>query len=284
MSETFKVVPTPNPEKWAFVVKVSTQELRPGMEPKVGSKYEDIGIGERKRVGEGWGDYRYAETRPSQDDGMIELLFVPPDLPTELDEDGLPKPFRVTPSETQYNNWPPFLETNPRTGNQIDFVSDNDGFPITYTRGAAGSGNYVNTVTPRVHVDYLLRPQWNGATRIEKREYLTSKPLPAEMLATNVPIPNTIRFELLADLNPDVREITCLHGEITIPSLGSISTDNGSTQGYKGALLQGRNYAETNMTEWETHVYSVDQQYENGFYYTQIMVAFAPPMEPLTTD
>jgi len=276
MSETWKLVPTANPEQWSFVVKVSTQDLRPEMQMKIDTPYKEVQIGERKRVNEGWGEYLYKETTPSQDDGFIELLFV---APPNKDANGdlvQPTPYRSTPSFESNVPWPPVLEELPN-GKYIDFNEDNR---IPFQAVGGTEDKYI----PRTKITYNLRPAWQGLTLVITEEYLSSVPWTVDQLAVDQPSPQEVRFELFAQNAQDVRVIPpCLHGDIEMPALGGVTTYpyGGGDEGYRPAVDNPMTFLATNHEEWQPYRVRASQEYSNGVYRITIATAYPPNTDDL---
>lgn len=269
MSETWKLVPTADPQTWSFVVKASTLDLRPEDQPKLDTPYEDIGFGERKRCNEGWGKHIYKETRPSQDDGMIELLFVKPLAVDANSKVSPPIPFRSSWNNESGIDWPPVLERLP-SGKIIDFTSDND-FPFSKLIGAE------TKTTPRILVDWAWRERFQGFTRVRTDIYLSPVPWGPTTMDFDKPLPQPVQWNQTTTTE---RFEACLHGEIVIPAFGGVTTDSGDPS---PPPTTGKVIPATNMVGWQDRWIMKDQQYVNGQWVITFKWAIAPDRHPITT-
>lgn len=276
MGETFKIIPTEDPSTVSFMVKVSTQELRPEMMPSVGTAYRDIKLGERKRVNEGWGEYQYA-AMTSTDDGFVNFIFVKP--PQNTDNPSDIKPFRSWASYEDGIDWPPVLEALPN-GKIIEFTEDN-AFP--YVKQSSFNG--VESSVPRVLVRYSLRPRFTGKTLVRTSLYLGSDKWDAKRLEMLQPMPGPVRWnhvntseDLTARYGP------LLHGDIQIPAFGGVRTwtENSTNPVDTPPQTVGEILPATNFTTWKPYRVAAKQDFVDGLWRKTISVAYPPPRKLLT--
>lgn len=258
MGASHQTLQTPDPQKRALAVTVQASVLvqNPNAIPPRGTLYKDfpstIKSNDYSRT---YGNYRYTNQAPNNDQGDTVLFFAPP-----MTEQERQTPFSST-SDFGNHYWHPILKS-------LNFIPDRK-FPITTT---GPQGEIIAGFRHYVRVVYI--PGVKEGTLFTTDEYISDIPPVIPQYPT--PTPTMVSYDYL-DVEGTFPE--CLHEEIRLPSLrtafATFSTDPASSSG----ATQGQRFPATNFTGWEPYVVSHKSQFTNGVWY-HARITVTPPPEP----
>lgn len=267
---TFKSVPTPDPNEMSFRVRASASSIFPSQIPKKFTPFKkcDRAINKSRVLQQKIGSYLYSSFTEEGD--YLWFCFARP----KTDEE------KSTPFETQYErefyHWPEILVS-------LSFLSA-DTIPFF------GGDEWIITQKSRAAYD--------GLTRIKVEKF--TSPTPFAPAAARSPQPGVISWNFG---NTKGQTNECLHGRIRVPGTywrgsATVSTSNfyAHTANYgtppTGAGATTPLYGvgtylidATNETTWTDHVISDKQTFDqqSGVYYLERRTAIAPELGPLET-
>ena len=256
---SFVKLSTPNPEEFAFKVKVDMNQVGAGeLVGKLNTPYSSFDFSKKlKPDGEGWSDYVFTSTEDC-DAKHMWLFFAK----NKTDEEKT-TPFRSEPHFEDFT-WNLVLLG-------IAVIPD-EGFPqSTY---AVSEGQKTLISAPRYYGREIFIPQITVGTKHVVDEFLspTKFAIPAHV----APIPMPVNYEVLGVK----REFPyCLHGDLFIQSTrtGTAQIVAGGTGGARSGAIEGYEFPATNFKEWRAHYVHDVQELRNGVWYRRRTRVIPPP-------
>lgn len=214
------------------------------------------------------GDWTFAQMKtPAAPGQMNSFYWVRP----RTDEEKA-IPFRSF-YTTQTYSWPAVLE-------DLHFVFD-EAFPLM-TQRAISSGNKATVFVPQVYARRAIRPPLNENSRMLVEEFLSNTPFSEDDMTHESPQESVVEW----DFNGASGSITCLHGEVIVPSRGKNGQEvySSTTSTVAAAYEPERIFPPTNFRTWSSFVFSDEQKFVDGQWYRRRCTLIPPPLRTIIVE
>lgn len=259
MSDTHRIIKTPNPSVWSLAVtaKASILASQPDFTPVEGTAYKDFPkwLKDSSYIKK-WGNYTYVGSEDGSNPGDVVLIFVKNFTAQEN-----ATPYRTT---TYFGDhpWPPVLKV------VVLLPAGN-----TATNGSI-NGTSALFIGKKYKARVVFIPDCREGTKFIEEDFFSN--VPFDIPQYIVPVATGVSFDVPGTSAnfPD-----SLHPEIIIPETEVVSyalisgTAFGASQ-----TLKGQVFPKTNFTDWGQYVKSDQQTYNQGYPRKRITVI--PPNPP----
>lgn len=209
-------------------------------------------------------NYVFTDKKNSPVDGWFEFWFAKPKTAEEA-----AIPFRITPKFAMWD-WDSIM---------IDLHKiEDDAFPRVTYGIVGGQKTLIAGPSFDIRPEHIEGGQKGTLFTIE--EFIS--PTPFDIPRYRTPIAKTVAWAY-GGRQGVFR--SCLHVDLSIEESRSVTQAlAGSTQLQNPGIIAGQEFPATNMTRWQRHVISCEQEFTNGVWHMRRIWANPPPLEePETT-
>ncbi len=214
------------------------------------------------------GNWTFAQMKTPEAPGQMNAFYwVRPRT-----DDERATPFRSF-YTTQTYSWPAVLE-------DLHFVYD-DAYPLM-TQRALDSGNKATVFSPQVYARRAIRPPLNENSALLVEEFLSDTPFSEDDMMHDSPQESVVEW----DFNGASGSITCLHGEVIVPSRGKNGQEvySSTTATVSAAYEPDRIFPATNFRTWGAFVFSDEQKFVDGQWYRRRCTLIPPLLRPIIVE
>lgn len=258
LEKDFVPMATANPAEVSFKVAVNYKEFTPSLLPGELTTYSAWTGRDPLKVS-AWGTYVFTGAESSN--GLLWFFFAKPKTETEKKV-----PFRTS-RKFEDKEWDTVL---------LDLaIVKESGIPVSTV--AAEKHRKVLISGPKYGVRPVLIPGGARGTQFVIREY--QAPSVFSIPAHETPVPMLVAYSI----GEHQGNIVCLHEDLHVKSRRTVHSAVGL--GVPHGVIAGQFFPATNMTTWEDHVVSDDQNFVNGVWHRVQVEAIAPELEdPISTN
>lgn len=261
-NDYFDILPSPDPTKVVFWVRVSTKDFLPSKMPTRGTTtYREFSMPVGFRMSENdYGSYVFTQMTQGPK-GYLLFWFGPPDP-----ADGAAiEPFETI-TKFKPHSWPTILLG-------LNAIPDSS-FPRFGYTIVNGQKTLVNGPNYYIRTTQVDGGEYGTLFAIERFQ----SPRKFDIVRYRQAITDTVQFDIPGKSGAIP---SCLHDRLDLEdSSTATQTLAGTSRGLPGGVVAGHQFPATNVTTWQRYVVDCDQQQVNGMWLMERIWANPPPLPP----